>query len=76
MLWKLKKSGCKSTGMAPFRVVLWKECLLPVESWRVLEWERIAKAANLCAELLALRTRQQEQQPEDLKSPAESQCKY
>ena len=46
-----------------------------MESWRVVEWERIAASANPRADLLALRARQLERRPEDLARAAESQRK-
>ena len=69
----------KSTGMTPFRVVFGQECVLPVEmaveSWQVVEWRRVARAAKPRAELLALRARQLERRPEDLERAAEAQRK-
>ena len=69
----------KSTGMTPFRVVFGQQCVLPVEmaveSWQVVEWRCVARAANPRAELLVLRARQLERWPQDLERAAEAQRK-
>ena len=65
--------------MTSFRVVFCQECVLSVEmaveSWQVVEWRRVARAANPRSELLALGARQLERRPEDLERAAEAQRK-
>ena len=77
--WADQITVCKSTGMTPYRVVFGQKCLLPVqiamESWRVVDWLHVERAANKRAELLALRARQLERRPEDIEKAAEAQRK-
>ena len=65
--------------MTPFRVVFGQDCVLlvemAVESWQVVEWRRMACAANPQVELLALCARQLERGPGDIGRAAEAQQK-
>jgi hypothetical protein len=62
--------------MTPFRLVFAQECLLPVElsleSWRVLEREKMETAEKPRAQLLALRARPLERRQEDLAEAAKA----
>src|SRR5437588_2258329 len=70
VLWTDRITVRKSMGMTPFCVVFGQECVLLVElsteSWRIVEWRAVERAANPRAELLALRARQLERRPGDL----------
>jgi hypothetical protein len=65
--------------MTLFQVVFGQECVLPVEleqeSWRVVEWWKVAEANNPRAELIALRTRQLERRLGDILQGTEAQQK-
>ena len=65
--------------MTPYRVIFRQEYLLLVEiameSWCVVDWLRVESAGNKRAELLALRARQLERRPVDIKKVAEAQWK-